>query len=192
MKEKRINLWNEAGKAGLVLGTVSILYMIITLFTGKIAGSGIKAILIGTLNFALWAGKLVLCIWLMRFFLLKFSKSNPSADNNKVFRFGMLVALLSALLYSAFYLVYILYIDPNSMAEAFDLAIQQYSASLDAQSMEALENIKSDMPTISFFAQLSGAGCSARYFLQFFHARYLLTRTIPSHRKNNRIWIYQL
>lgn len=178
MKEKRINLWNEAGKAGLVLGTISILYMIITLFIGKIAGSGIKAILIGTLNFALWAGKLVLCIWLMRFFLLKFSKSNPSADNNKVFRFGMLVALLSALLYSAFYLVYILYIDPNSMAEAFDLAIQQYSASLDAQSLEALENIKSDMPTISFFAQLIWSWLFGTILSAIF------SRKIPSDKNN--------
>jgi len=154
MKEERINLWNEAGKAGLVLGTVSILYMLITLFSGKLAGGGFTAILIGMLNFALWAGKLVLCIWLMRFFLLKFSKRNPSADNKQVFRFGMLVALLSALLYSAFYLVYILYIAPNAIAESFDLVMRQYAASMDAASIDALENLKADMPAITFFAQL--------------------------------------
>lgn len=154
MEEKRINLWNEAGKAGLVLGLVSIAYLIITHFTGKMAGSGLGAFAIGTLNFVLWAGKLFLCIWLVRYFLLQFSKRNPSADNKKVFSFGMVTALYSAILYSAFYLLYVLYLAPESIAASMDAIMSQYASGVDSNTLEMMENMKADMPTISFFVNL--------------------------------------
>jgi len=154
MDEKRINLWNEAAVPGLVLGLVSIAYLAISMLTGRLAGTGGTAFLIGMLSFLLWAGKLFLCIWLLKFFLLRFSERNTSAGNKTVFRFGMVVALYSALLYSGFYLVYLLYINPDAIAQSFDLAMQQYSSMMDAATLEALENMKADMPTITFFSQL--------------------------------------
>lgn len=154
MDEKRINLWNEAASPGLVLGLVSIAYLALSMLTGKLAGTGGMAFLIGLLSFLLWAGKLFLCIWLFRFFLLRFAERNASADNRAVFRFGMVVALYSALLYSGFYLVYLLYINPDAIAQSFELAMQQYSSMMDAASIEAMENMMADMPAISFFSQL--------------------------------------
>lgn len=154
MEEKQINIWNEAALPGLVLGSVSIIYMVLSMLMGSLAGTGRMAFLIGLLSFLLWAGKLFLCIWLMKFFMLRFSGRNPSADNRKVFRFGMVVALFSALLYSGFDLVYMLYINPDYIGQSFDLIMQQYASMADSSTLEAMENMKSDMPAITFFSQL--------------------------------------
>ena len=154
MEYRRTNLWNEAGKAGLVLGLVSIIYLVLTHFTGKIAAAGGLAVLVGTLNFLLWAGKLFLCVWLMRRFLLQYYASYPDSDSGRLFRYGTIIALYSAILYSAFYLVYILYIAPESMSAAFDAAMTQYAGKADASALESLENMKSDLPAISLVVNL--------------------------------------
>ena len=58
MAEKNI-IWESAGKAGRALGGVSILYMLCTMLTGKLAesasGFGVVAVSLG--NFVLWAVK---------------------------------------------------------------------------------------------------------------------------------------
>ncbi len=154
MSENKINIWEDAAKPGLVLGLVSILYMFVTMFTSRLAGTGAAAFLIGTLNFLLWAAKLFLCIYLMRAFMLAFSGNRPSADNRAVMRFGMVVALYSALLYSAFYLVYVLYINPESISSSFELVMQQYAGMMDSDSLATLQNMESDMPAIGFFTNL--------------------------------------
>ncbi len=174
MEENKIPLWSEAGVPGIILGTVSIVYLLVNSFTAKLAGTGFTAILIGTLNFLLWAGKLMLCLWLLRFFLLRFSSRNPAADNRKVFHFGIACAVLSALLYSVFYLAYVLYINPEVINASFDLAMQQYSSMLDAASLEAMENMRSDMPVATFFTTLIWC------FLFGTVASYIFSRHIPA------------
>mgnify|MGYP002625727813 FL=1 len=154
MAEERINIWNEAAVPGLVLGFVSIAYMVVTMLTSKFAGTGATAVLIGILDFVLWAVKFAACILLLRHFLLAFSKRNPSADNRKVFHFGMATALFSALLYSGFYLVYVLYIDPEMLSSAMETALASYSGMMDSGTLAAMQDILPDMPAIGFFSNL--------------------------------------
>ncbi|MCR4859454.1 MAG: DUF4199 family protein [Bacteroidales bacterium] len=152
MAEKNI-IWESAGKAGLVLGGVSILYLLCTMLTGKLAGSGTGiAVLMSVLNFLLWIAKFCACIYLMRFFLLRFSQADPEADNARVFRFGTLAALLSALLYSAFYLAYVSFLAPDTFDEA--LEILRDNPMMDSNSMSAIEEMIPRMPTLSFFVNL--------------------------------------
>jgi hypothetical protein len=145
-------MWEHAGKAGLVLGGVSILYMLITMLTGKAAEAGTAVFLMGMVNILLWIVKLGACIFLMRFFILRFAMKDPSVDNNRAFRFGMLTALLSALLYSAFHLAYVSFIAPDTFESALE-AVQD-NPMLDANSMAAIEEMMPKMPTISFFVNL--------------------------------------
>ena len=152
MAEQKNSMWEHAGKAGLVLGGVSILYMLITMLTGKAAEAGNAVFLMGLVNVLLWIVKLGLCIFLMRFFILRFAMKDPSVDNNRAFRFGMLTALLSALLYSAFYLAYVSFIAPDTFESALE-AVQD-NPMLDANSMAAIEEMMPKMPTISFFVNL--------------------------------------
>ena len=152
MAEQKNIMWEQAGKAGLVLGGVSILYMLCTTLTGKVAEAGHAVFLMTVLNLLLWLGKLGLCIFLMRFFLLKFSLTDPSADNARVFRFGTLTALLSALLYSAFYMAYVSFIEPDTFSKTLEML--QDNPMLGASQISAVEDMIPRLPTISFFVNL--------------------------------------
>ena len=151
MAEQKNIIWESAGKAGLVLGGVSIVYMLCVMLTGKVAENG-PVVLMSVVNVLLWMLKFAACIYLMRFFMLRFSQADQSADNGRVFRFGTLTALLSALLYSAFYMAYVSFIAPDTFSQA--LEVLQDNPFLDSNSMSAIEEMMPKMPTISFFANL--------------------------------------
>lgn len=151
MNEKNTTLWESAGKAGLVLGGVSIAYLLITMLTGRIAENG-PIFLMTLVNFLLWTAKFAGCIYLMRFFMLRFSQADPEADNARVFRFGMLTALLSALLYSAAYLAYTSFIAPDTFDQALDII--RDNPLVDANTLEQMEEMIPQMPTVSFFVNL--------------------------------------
>jgi hypothetical protein len=151
MAEMKNNIWEQAGKAGLVLGGVSIVYMVLTMLTGKAAENG-PAFLLSMVNVLLWAAKFAACIFLMRFFILRFAAKDPEADNSRAFRFGTLTALLSALLYSAFYLAYVSFIQPDIFEEA--LTSLTDNPMIDSNTMSAIEEMIPRMPTMSFFFNL--------------------------------------
>ena len=150
MNEKN-SIWESAGKAGLVLGGVSVAYMLITMLTGKLAGNG-PAFLLGLLNILLWLAKFCGCIFLMRYFILKFAQSDPMVDSSRAFRFGTLTALLSALIYAASYLAYASFIDPGMFVEA--LEVLQDNPMIDSNTMSQIEEIMPKMPTYAFFGNL--------------------------------------
>ena len=154
MEENKVNIWSEASVPGLVLGAVSIAYLLLNSLMTGLAGTGMLAFLIGTLTFIVWAGKFVLCIWLFGFFQKKFATTHSITERKQIFRYGMVVAGLSALLYSVFSLAYMLYINPEALNASFDLAMQQYSTMLDPATLESMENLRSDMPVATFIANL--------------------------------------
>lgn len=151
MTEKKNIMWESAGKAGLVLGGVSIVYLLLTMLLGKVAENG-PAVLMGLVNGLLWLAKFIACIYLLRLFMRKFAAAEPEADRNRVFRFGMITALLSALLYSAFYLAYVSFIAPDTFSQALDILAD--NPMMDSNSMSAVEEMIPRMPTISFFGNL--------------------------------------
>lgn len=151
MAEQKNIIWEQAGKAGLVLGGVSIAYFLITSLSGKLAGDS-PAFWLGALNALLWLAKLVACIYLMRFFILRYAAKDPTVDNSRAFRFGTLTALLSALLYSAFYLAYVSFIAPDTFEEA--LSMLQDNPMMDSNAMSAVEDMIPRLPRISFFMNL--------------------------------------
>ena len=149
MTDKK-TMWNEAGVAGLVLGGVSIAYMASGVLVGKMQTGVVSSLL----SIVLWAAKFAGCIYLMKFFMKKFSESEPEADNSDTFRFGMMTALLSALLYAAFSMAYMQFINPDSVTEAFESVMDMYESMLDSNSLEQIENMIPKMPAISFFTNL--------------------------------------
>lgn len=156
--EKQIDrktIWNEGAVAGLVFGAISIAYMIISTFTGKLGtGKPALAALISVLNVVLWAAKFFGCIYLMKALMKKFAAAYPDAGNSDTFRYGVVTAVLSALLYSGAYLAYILFIQPDMLSEAMDTVMQSYSSMLDSNSISEIENMKGSLPQITFFSNL--------------------------------------
>lgn len=173
MVDKKI-LWNDAGRGGLVLGGVSIGYFVINALLAMLASKGGVGISIAVniLDLLLWLFKFILCIYLVKHLMKKFADRNAEADNSDTFRFGVVLALLSALIYSAFYFAWSLYIQPDMFSSAVD--ILRDNPMMDASAMEQFENMLPKMPTIGFFINffwcfLFGTVLSA-----------ILSRNIPS------------
>ena len=151
MADKK-SIWDAAGRAGLVLGCVSIAYLTVTWLIGKFCTEGL-ALAFGTgCTFILWAVKLFVCIYLMRAFMLKFAAADNEADNSDTFKFGAATAILSALIYSAFYLAYVLFIEP----ETFNSVVDMLSGNpmMDSNSIAEVERMVPKMPAISFVGNL--------------------------------------
>lgn len=152
MPEKNIFL-NGAAKAGLVLGAVSAAGLMLSWLLGMAGGDSTGVLMaVSVANALLWAAKFVGCLLLMRFFMRRYSSMDPEADNSKVFRFGMLTALLSALVYSAFYMAYLMFIAPETIETA--LAIIRENPMMDSNSIAMAEEIAPMLPTYSFFGNL--------------------------------------
>ncbi len=148
----RKDLWDSAGKAGLVLGLVSCAYVIITFFLAKLSGSTGTAFLVVLLNFLLWAAKFGGCIYLMKLFMTKYAAAHPGLDNSDTFRFGMVTALLSALVFSAFDMAFVTWVAPDTFSQAIEAAQESYGSLLPADSLEAMEEMNFGL--ISFFTNL--------------------------------------
>lgn len=146
-------LWNEAGKDGLILGAVSLLYMACNFLLGKIGeGSVAIAILASLAGFLLWAVKFGACIYLMKFFMKSFARENPGADNSDTFRFGCAIAILSALIYSAGYMAYVKFIAPDTFSKSIEMLSENPMMTPDA--LDMMEQMVPKMPTMTFFANL--------------------------------------
>lgn len=146
-------LWNEAGRAGLVLGGISLLYMLCNFLLGKLgADSKLAATLAGLVDFFLWAAKFTACIFLMRTYMRRFAVNNDNVTNSDTFRFGCTVALLSALIYSAGYMAYVMFIDTDVFSKSLELFAD--SPMITSEAMDMMEQMMPKMPTMTFFMNL--------------------------------------
>lgn len=141
-------IWNEAMKAGLVLALISITYMFLGIPIGKI-GSGFLSTAIVTI---LWIAKFVLCIWLMGYYMKKMVADYEGVTNAHTFRYGVLIALLSGLVYSAMVLINAQFISNAQMMDQLNATINSFSGMLDANSRQAIEEIKGKYVQILFFS----------------------------------------
>ena len=149
-------LWDSAGKAGLVLGLVSSAYVLITHFITGLESSTGMAFFGVLLSFLLWGAKFAGCILLMKFFMKKYAQAHPGCDNSDTFRFGMVTALLSALIFAAFDMAFLTWIAPDTFEQALAAYREGfesgYRAIMTEESIEAMENMNFGM--ISFFSNL--------------------------------------
>ena len=148
----RKEFWDGAGKAGLVLGLVSIVYMLIEQLLLQDAAEKLGTAPAARVTFLLWAAKFVGCILLMRWYMRRFADTHDGVTRRDASRYGSAIALTSALIYSAFVLAWSKFIDPEMFTRAFDQAAEQYSVFLDSNTMEMMEQMQGQMPVIAFFS----------------------------------------
>ena len=135
---------------GLVLGAVCISYELLNLLCGGIT----QPLLAGTVGVLLWLLKTGGCLYLLFFFLRRYAETGDGNGFQPVYRCGLAISFLSALVYSGFYFAYTMYIVPDLFDNALDLFVSTYSSSLNEDSLEALENLRPDLPLISFISKL--------------------------------------
>lgn len=150
MAEAKTSLWNEAGRAGLILGGVSIAFLAVNALLEKLHLSGLPA---GLLSVALWAGKLGLTLYILVACMRRFTDAAGKL-RSRAFGFGVAASLCAGLVYGAAYFAYVAYVNPESVNEAFDSVMQMYSSQLTSDQLEAIANTRANFPTIAFFIQL--------------------------------------
>ena len=69
---ERNTFWNQAAKAGLVLGGVSVAYLALTYLLSLVNGEGFVLILMSIIKALLWVAKLFGCIYLMKLFITRY------------------------------------------------------------------------------------------------------------------------
>ena len=143
------SIWSEAGRSGLVLGGISIIYFLLALIVPKIG----NPFAVSVLSFLLWGAKLFLCIYMMRYFLFAEAKEN-GGKRSRTFKYGMAIAACSALLYSAFCLAWTSLVQPDFYSDALEASMQMYSGFMSADAMDMARNMESTMPTVAFFTNL--------------------------------------
>lgn len=152
MEDKK-SIWTEAGNAGLVLGGVSVLYLAANWLLGKCPTDSVALVmLVRLLSMAFWAAKFYACIKLMQTFMLKFSEANPDADNSDTFRFGSLVGMFSAIVYSAAYLAYMQFIVPDMMEQIMEAMTEM--PLMDADTLSQMERMMPKLPAITTIVNL--------------------------------------
>ena len=164
-------MWNIAGKAGLVLGGLSAVYLLITQWVEQ---AEIPAFISIIINMLLWVIKFGGCIWLMKFYMNKYASENPEADNSCTFRAGIAMAFLSALVYSAFSFANIAFLFPDMFTEQMDMLMQQMAPMLDSNTTAEIEKTMQNLPQLTFFSNLIYC------FLYGTILSFILSRSIPS------------
>ena len=145
------NMWNTAGKAGLVLGGISTAYMFLTQWIGH---AEIPALLAGGASIVLWGTKFGGCIWFMLHFMKTFASENPEADNNRTFKLGVAMSFLSALVYSAFSFANVAFLNPDLFAEQMNTLMQQMSPMMDSNTLAEIDKTMQNLPQLTFFSNL--------------------------------------
>ena len=148
----RKEFWNGALKAGLVLGLITIAYMVVEQLLQQYVQGNVGALVFSTISFFLWAAKFAGCILLMRWFMSRFAARNTGILRQDVSRYGTAIALTSALLYSAFVLFWSKYVDTEMFTRAFEEATSRYASMMDSNTLSMMEGIQAQMPVIAFFS----------------------------------------
>lgn len=169
MQDKQ-SVWSVAAGPGLVLGAVSAIYLLASHLLGHIDANILRA----SLSVLIWIAKFVGCILLLKLFMKRYVSTIQDADSSDSFKFGVVVALLSAFVFSAAYFAYAQFIAPDMFTEAFAAVQDAYSEYLDSAAIEELQNFLPDLPKWLFgvnlvYCFLYGTALSA-----------ILCRDIPS------------
>lgn len=140
-------LWTAAAIPGVVLAAISTAYLLANTYITMAAFPGSSA-LVFILNLA----KIVACIWLMRLYMIRFSKDFSEASASDLRHLGTLIAVLSALIFATVSMAFYKY-NPEIIGEAVDTALGMYQDKMDANSTAALDKMMENLPQLIFFSQ---------------------------------------
>lgn len=166
----RSNLWEEAAKAGLVLGLTSTAYLFIT---QALSGVEMPLFINTAISLILWTAKFGGCIWLMMIFMRRFASKHSDAGNSHIFKLGIIISLLSSLVYATASFANLAYISTDMLAETTELLRQQMAPLMDSNTTSQLDKMMENMPQITFFSNLIYC------FLYGTILSFILSRNIP-------------
>ena len=143
-------LSSEAARVALIFGAISGGYIFLNSALA-LAGS---ALLVNILSIIIWAGKLVGCILLMRFFMKRLMGSYEGVTRKNLLSYGTLIALFSAIITAACSYIAVQYVFPGQTKEVFDSVLQASNGMLDSNSLAMVEQMEGSFGTISLVSNL--------------------------------------
>lgn len=141
--------WNSAAVAGLIMGAATIILAIISGLIAKTGGVGG-----GVLQSLFLFVKIAACILLFKKLMARFKDSFEGVDRPRLYKYGLKIALLSAIIVAGYSLLTIVLADPETLKDTMNKAIEAYSSQLDSNSIAAFEAMQGKIPSIAFFATL--------------------------------------
>jgi len=149
---EKSRLWSEAALSGLVLGVIPI----VCTLPGTLLGNGdgaAAAMGMTALSMILWVVKVFGCMYAMAYFMKRLCTKYSGVDNQTTFRFGVITALLSALIVAGYSLLNMT-LHPEKVTDALEMIESVYGSLMDSNTREAMEGMSGDLPRISFFTNL--------------------------------------
>lgn len=143
------SFWSRASKDGLILGGVSVLYVLLVFVLGKIQAGTAGTVIVNLLSSVLWAVKLWASLYLLRLFVHRWQGSAETEEERPGgFKYGAAVSLLSALVYSGFHFAYISFVTPDVFTQTIEMMIE--TGMMDANTTSMMEQMAPSMPLYSF------------------------------------------
>lgn len=148
-------IWNEATKAGLMFGLVSVAYNYISIYLGSLVGSSFLLNFFASVGvWLLRVAKIVGLILLMRACMTRLTRNYSEVTNGDTFLLGIAISALSAIIVAGFTLLDCTVLLPTHYQDVMNQVIAELQPSMDANLRSAMEEVLSNFSGIMFWSTL--------------------------------------
>ena len=148
-------IWNEATKAGLMFGLVSVAYNYISIYLGSLVGSSFLLNFFASVGvWLLRVAKIVGLILLMRACMTRLTRNYSEVTNGDTFLLGIAISALSAIIVAGFTLLDCTVLLPTHYQDVMNQAMTELQPSMDANLRSAMEDVLSNFSGIMFWSTL--------------------------------------
>lgn len=148
-------IWNEATKAGLMFGLVSVAYNHISIYLGSLVGSSFLLNFFASVGvWLLRVAKIVGLILLMRACMTRLTRNYSEVTNGDTFLLGIAISALSAIIVAGFTLLDCTVLLPTHYQDLMNQVMAELQPSMDANLRSAMEDVLSNFSGIMFWSTL--------------------------------------
>lgn len=148
-------IWNEATKAGLMFGLVSVAYNYISIYLGSLVGSSFLLNFFASVGvWLLRVAKIVGLILLMRACMTRLTRNYSEVTNGDTFLLGIAISALSAIIVAGFSLLDCTVLLPTHYQDLMNQVMAELQPSMDANLRSAMEDVLSNFSGIMFWSTL--------------------------------------
>lgn len=148
-------IWNEATKAGLMFGLISVAYNYISIYLGSLVGSSFLLNFFASVGvWLLRVAKIVGLILLMRACMTRLTRNYSEVTNGDTFLLGIAISALSAIIVAGFTLLDCTVLLPTHYQDVMNQVMAELQPSMDANLRSAMEDVLSNFSGIMFWSTL--------------------------------------
>ena len=148
-------IWNEATKAGLMFGLVSVAYNYISIYLASLVGSSFLLNFFASVGvWLLRVAKIVGLILLRRACMTRLTRNYSEVTNGDTFLLGIAISALSAIIVAGFTLLDCTVLLPTHYQDVMNQVMAELQPSMDANLRSAMEDVLSNFSGIMFWSTL--------------------------------------